>query len=510
MLCDTVWTGARLLTMTGGDVGLVEDGIVAATDGRITHVGPRAEAPAIHARETIACDGRWITPGLIDCHSHTGLDGGVNEWTQNVTAEVRMGDVINPDDIDWYRQLAGGLTAANQLHGSANPIGGQNSVVKLRWGEPASAFPIQGAIPGIKFALGENVVRSKSRYPSSRLGVETLLRDRFQSAKEYEAAHARYEALSADERARTMPPQPDLELQALAEIVDGKRIVHCHSYRQDEIAMLLRVADDFGFKVGTLQHVLEGYKIAEEIARHGAGASTFSDWWAYKMEVMDAIPWNGTMMTKAGVVTSFNSDSDELARRMNAEAAKAMRYGGMPREEAIKFVTLSPAKQLRIDDRCGSLEPGKDADFVIWSADPLSIYARCLQTWVDGVRRFDVESDRAMRERDAKTRTALVALAAASQGEGGGEGGGGPGRGGRRGKRGAAGATQDPPAPVEEDARAGMPLLARMRTGRERTMLEMVRQGIDPAAIRAGECGCGEADVWNAIFEVTGGEGGKR
>jgi imidazolonepropionase-like amidohydrolase len=224
---------------------------------------------------------------------------------------------------------------------------------------------------------------------------------------------AAYARLPEADRARTMPPRPDLELQALAEILAGTRLVHSHSYRQDEIMMLLRVAEDFGFRVATLQHVLEGYKVAAEIARHGAGASTFSDWWAYKVEVMDAIPWNGQMLQAAGVVTSFNSDSDELARRLNVEAAKAVRYGGLPREEAIKFVTLNPAKQLRIDNRVGTLEPGKDADFAIWSGDPLSVYSRCEQTWIDGERLFDRKADAALRARDDATRRAILALAAA-------------------------------------------------------------------------------------------------
>jgi hypothetical protein len=311
-----------------------------------------------------------------------------------------------------------------------------------------------------------------------------------------------------------MPPQPDYELQTLAEILEGKRIVHCHSYRQDEIAMLIRVADDFKFQIGTFQHVLEGYKVADEIARHGAGASSFSDWWAYKMEVMDAIPWNGEMLWKAGVVTSFNSDSDELARHMNTEATKAVRYGGLTREEAIKFVTLNPAKQLRIDAMCGSLEPGKDADFVIWSADPLSVYARCMQTWVDGVRQFDVDTDRIMRARDAQTRTALIALATSEWGKsGGGDSGGGKGR---PGKRGAAPGMPDADTPpvddanIDRDARSGGSLLARLRLNQRDRLMEMVRSGIDPAAIRPGECGCNQLDSWSAIFEVTGGEGGVR
>jgi N-acetylglucosamine-6-phosphate deacetylase len=496
----TVWTAA--------DAGIVADCDVLVRDGKIVAVGPglrgRVGADELQAAHVIDGRGLHVTPGLVDCHSHTGIDGGVNEWTQNVTAEVRIQDAINGEDVDWYRQLAGGLTAANQLHGSANPIGGQNSVVKLRWGEPSTAFPVAGAIPGIKFALGENVVRSKRRYPSSRLGVETLIRDRFQAAREWRAAHERWAALPEAERARTMPPAPDLELEALAEILEKKRLVHCHSYRQDEIAMLLRIADDFGFTVGTLQHVLEGYKVADEIARHGAGASSFSDWWAYKVEVMDAIPWNGQMLWKAGVVTSFNSDSDELARRMNTEAAKGVRYGAMPREEAIKLVTINPAKQLRIDGMTGSLEPGKDADFAVWSADPLSVYARCLQTWVDGVRRFDVAEDAAMRARDAATRASLVELAMGEWGKdgAGSDGGGGGGRGRRGGAPGAA------PPPV--DAMRSGSLLVRMLGTRADVLMDQVRSGIDPSSIRPGECGCDRLDSWNAIFEETLGEGGAR
>ena len=505
----TVWTVS--------DRGILNDADLLIKEGKIVAVGSNLRATLTDAlTDTMIIDGTGmhVTPGMIDCHSHTGIDGGVNEWTQNVTAEVRIADAIDPEDINWYRQLAGGLTAANQLHGSSNPIGGQNSVVKIRWGQNSSAFPLQGAIPGIKFALGENVVRGKNRYPGSRLGVEALIRDRFQSAREWRAAQLAYQALPDNVRAQTMPPQPDYELQTLAEILEGKRIVHCHSYRQDEIAMLIRVADDFKFQIGTFQHVLEGYKVADEIARHGAGASSFSDWWAYKMEVMDAIPWNGEMLWKAGVVTSFNSDSDELARHMNTEATKAVRYGGLTREEAIKFVTLNPAKQLRIDAMCGSLEPGKDADFVIWSADPLSVYARCMQTWVDGVRQFDVDTDRIMRARDAQTRTALIALATSEWGKsGGGDSGGGKGR---PGKRDATSGMQDADTlPVDEEivdrnARSGGSLLARLRFNQRDRLMEMVRSGIDPAAIRPGECGCNQLDSWSAIFEVTGGEGGVR
>ncbi|MHC4107340.1 MAG: amidohydrolase, partial [Planctomycetota bacterium] len=356
----------------------------------------------------IDASGRHITPGLIDCHSHTGIDGGVNEWSQAVTAEVRIADVIDPDDINWYRELAGGLTAANQLHGSANPIGGQNSVVKLKWSASADEFRVDDALGGIKFALGENVKRSQGRYPNTRMGVEAIIRDAFTAAVQYQNEWERYRSLSPDARRRTMPPRRDLELDALVEILEGQRLVHSHSYRQDEILMLIRLAEEYGFTIGTFQHVLEGYKVAEAIAAHGAGASTFSDWWAYKVEVMDAIPYNGALMHEVGVVVSFNSDSSELARRLNTEAAKAVRYGGVEPHEALKFVTLNPARQLRIEHRCGSLEAGKDADFAVFSESPLSTYAVCEQTWIEGARYFDIERDRELRQWAQAERRRLI------------------------------------------------------------------------------------------------------
>ncbi|MCZ6852025.1 MAG: amidohydrolase family protein [Planctomycetota bacterium] len=385
----TIWTC--------GSGGVIEKGWLAAVDGKITAIGSGAFELGGHYDQSIDGTGKHVTPGLIDCHSHTGVSGGVNEWTQAITSEVRIGDVVNPDDINWYRELAGGLTAANQLHGSANPIGGQNSVVKLKWSGSADDFRIHDAIGGIKFALGENVKRSRDRYPNTRMGVEAIIRDAFTAAGEYQARWDRYRAMKEDDRAHTMPPARDLELDALVEILSGQRMMHCHSYRQDEILMLIRLAEEFGFTIGTFQHVLEGYKVAEAIAAHGAGASTFSDWWAYKVEVMDAIPYNGTLMHDVGVLVSFNSDSSELARRMNTEAAKAVRYGGLGEDEALKFVTINPARQLHIDHRTGSLEVGKDADFVIWSESPLSSYARCEQTWIEGAKYFDLDHDQALR-----------------------------------------------------------------------------------------------------------------
>ncbi len=383
------------------------EGDILIENGRIKAVGPNLQVPA--GAEVIDATGKHVTPGLIDCHSHQAMQGGLNEGTEAVTCEVRAEDVLYPWDADIYRELAGGLTTSQLLHGSSNPMGGQSAVIKLRWGQPANNLLMKGALPGVKFALGENVKRSNwttptSRYPKTRMGVEQIMRDRFQAAVEYRDARSAWEA----DKKKKPRPRRDLETDALLEIVEGKRVVHSHSYRQDEILMLIRVADDFGFTIGTFQHVLEGYKVAEALLAHGAAASTFSDWWSYKVEAFDAIPFNGALMYQVGVNVSFNSDSGELARRMNLEAAKAVKDGGVSEEEALKFVTLNPAIQLGIDDRVGSLEVGKDADFVIWSGDPLSTYSICEQTWIEGSRYFSVESDRAMRERDAEERRRLV------------------------------------------------------------------------------------------------------
>ena len=457
----TIWTA--------GDEGVIEAGDLLVVDGRIVGVGVDLEAPA--GVTVVDGTGLHLTPGLIDCHSHTGISGGVNEGGQTNTAEVRIGDVIDPDDIDFFRQLAGGLTAVNQLHGSANPIGGQNSVVKLRWGGTVEDMKFEGAKPGIKFALGENVKRG-SGYPDTRMGVAAFIEDAFQAALEYDAARDAFAALPPEEQARRSPPRPDFELDAVVEILDGERIIHCHSYRQDEILMLLRLCERYGVRIGTLQHILEGYKVADEIAAHGAGASSFSDWWAYKMEVMDAIPHNGALMNEVGVLVSFNSDDDELATRMNDEAAKAVRWGGLDPHEALKFVTINPARQLRIDDRVGSLEPGKDADFVIWNAAPLSSFARCEETWIDGIRYYDREEAAEMHAEAMLERGKLLAKA-------------------------SGGATGDEPEAGERPGRRGRPtgLLARMLQDRENLLLERVARGEDPAAIKAGECGCGSASM---------------
>ncbi len=395
----TIWTS--------GPKGVLQEYDILFQDGKIKKIARNISLPRGNAL-VIDGTGKHITPGLIDAHSHMAGES-INEGFQNVTAEVRMQDVIDPNDVAMYRALAGGLTTINLLHGSANPIGGQNVVMKLRWGSFSNDLIFKQAPQGIKFALGENVKRKRSygRYPETRMGVEQVIRDAFTAARDYKKEWTTYKKDVKLQRS-SIPPRRDLELDALVEIMEGKRLVHSHSYRQDEILMLTRIAEDFGFTMATFQHVLEGYKVAERLAEHGAGASTFSDWWAYKYEVVDAIPYNGTLMTNAGVTVSFNSDSDELARRMNLEAAKAVKYGGLDEAEALKFVTINPAKQLKIDKHVGSLEVGKDADFVIWSGHPLSTYSVCEQTWLDGKQYFSLDQDQYFRDRDAKVRNDLI------------------------------------------------------------------------------------------------------
>jgi imidazolonepropionase-like amidohydrolase len=397
---------------TCGPDGRLEKADLLVRDGKIQAVGRDLNVPGDLGSKTlvIEAEGRHVTPGLIDCHSHTAILGGVNEFSVPSSAMVRIGDVINSETPTLYEQLAGGLTCANLLHGSANPIGGQNAVIKLRDGAGPEELLLAGAPPGIKFALGENVKqanseRGRTRFPQTRMGVETFFENRFEAARQYLAARAAHRSKGG------RAPRRDLELEALGEILEGKRLIHCHSYRQDEILAFLRVCERFNVKIATLQHILEGYKVADEIARHGAGASAFSDWWAYKFEVIDAIPYAGSLMRERGVLVSFNSDSSELARRMNLEAAKAVKYGGTPEHEALKFVTLNPAKQLRVDHRIGSLEPGKDADFVIWSGHPLDSGSVCLETWIDGRKYFDRTQAPARAAALAREREALIAKA---------------------------------------------------------------------------------------------------
>lgn len=372
----TVWTSES--------EGILPNTDIRVENGKIVAIGSKLKASSGH--EEIDCSNQHITAGLIDCHSHTAVVGSVNEGSNIITAECRIQDVINPDDINIYRQLAGGTTAANILHGSANAIGGQNAVVKWRWGSSTNDLLISSAPEGIKFALGENPTRSNSgrggRYPATRMGVERIIRSAFQRAKDYRIAQA------GSTKVRT-----DYQLEAIAEILEGKRLVHCHSYRSDEILAMIRVADSFGFTVATFQHVLEGYKVANEMATHGAGGSTFSDWWGYKIEAFDAIPGNAALMHQRGVVSSLNSDSSELARRLNLEAAKSVRDGNMPEEAALNLVTLNPAKQLKIDRFTGSIKVGKDADLVLWSDHPFHVSSVANKTWVDGKCLFDRSLD---------------------------------------------------------------------------------------------------------------------
>jgi len=381
-------------------------------NGKIAAIGKNLNASP-NAR-IIDATGKYVMPGIIDCHSHSMLDT-INEGTLAVTSMVRTRDVLNVTDVDLYRELAGGVTTLNLLHGSANPIGGLNTVVKIKYGRPAEEFICPGAMPGIKFALGENVKRSSTpnqpgitrRYPTTRMGVEETIRDAFIRARDYKRSWDEYRAASARGEKNLIPPRRDLQLEPLVEILEGKRYVHAHCYVASEILMLIDLANEFGFKIRTFQHVLEGYKVAKEIAQHGAGASTFADSWAYKIEAYDAIAYNTAIMTRAGIVVSVNSDSDERARRLNIDAAKAMHFGDLTEEQALKLITLNPAIQLGIQDRVGSLEVGKDADVAIWNGHPLSVYSRVDTTFVDGEIFFDRQQDLSHRADLAKERASL-------------------------------------------------------------------------------------------------------
>ena len=402
----TIWTC--------GPPGKLEDADLLIDQGKIQAVGKGLRSRFDISGSALVIDGRGkhVTPGIIDAHNHSIALGAVNEATLPSTAMVRIGDVVNSESVNIHKQLAGGLTTLNLLHGSANPIGGQNAILKLRDGASPEGMKFAGAPPGIKFALGENVKQSNwgdgktNRFPQTRMGVRTFYANRFSAAQAYLKEWDDYS--KAGQTSRLLPPRRNLELEAIGEILQGKRWIHCHSYRQDEILAFLRTMEGFGVKVGTLQHILEGYKVADEIAKHGAGASTFADWWAYKFEVYDAIPHNGSLMRERGVIVSFNSDSSDLSRRLYLEAAKAIKYGGTPEEEALKFVTLNPAKQLRIEPWVGSLEPGKDGDFVVWSKSPLDSTTVCLQTWIEGKKYFDREREAERSVALEKERTELV------------------------------------------------------------------------------------------------------
>jgi imidazolonepropionase-like amidohydrolase len=530
----TIITNATVWTSNANN-DVLEHATVILAGGKIVFVGAGTPPGGLPA-DAVTIDGtcKHVTAGLIDCHSHTGISRGVNESGQAVTAEVRIQDVTDPNSISWYRQLAGGVTAVNNLHGSANPIGGQNCVNKVRWGalnpddmhfDGSDAYSdandvgveqrASHTMNGIKFALGENVKgsnwseRATSRYPQTRMGVEALIRDRFVAAREYAAAWKEYErkhriatagnpATTPESAADASGPAPrrDLELEALAQVLEGKRLVHCHSYRSDEILMLARLAKEFNFKIGTFQHVLEGYKVADAIRDSAIGASGFTDWWNYKVEVQDAIPQGFPIMHEVGVVVSFNSDSDELARRLNTEAAKAVKYGNVPPAEALRFVTINPAKQLMIDDRVGSLEIGKDADVAVWSGDPMSSYTRCERTFVDGRELFSLEQDAAHRAKIKAERQRIIQkILAEKQTPGGGRGEAGPRGGpdaGPGGGRPGGGRRRPEDTSGTYDPGAGFASEDEAIAAQREYYLDLIRRGISPDFALPGQCGCGQ------------------
>ena len=402
----TVWTSDSL--------GILENTDVKIIDGKITEIG---QDLLDYGFEIIDGTGKHITPGFIDEHSHIAIKSGVNEGGESITSEVRIGDVINPDDINIYRQLAGGVTTVQLLHGSANTIGGQSSIIQLKWGELAENLKFKNQKGYIKFALGENVKQSnwgdkyKTRYPQTRMGVEQVLYDGFYRARAYEETWKDYsKKVDTKTKREAIPPTPrrDLELDALVEILNNERFITCHSYVQPEIHMLMEVADSLGFKINTFTHILEGYKIADKMKEHGVGASTFSDWWAYKFEVNDAIPHNAAILNAKGIVTAINSDDAEMGRRLNHEAAKTVKYGGVSEEDALKMITINPAKLLRIDDKVGSLKVGKQADLVIWNEHPLSIYAKAEKTFIEGAKYFDWEEWEEKKDFIAKEKAELI------------------------------------------------------------------------------------------------------
>jgi imidazolonepropionase-like amidohydrolase len=399
---DVAIRNAHIITIANGDI---DNGTIVVRNGKITAVGRDVQVPT--GVRVIDGTGKFVMPGIIDAHSHAALENGINEGSESVTPEVQV--QLRNDDPVIYRALAGGVTAALLLHGSANTIGGQALVIKMRWGQPADSMLFKGAFRIVKFALGENVTRASSdaaiedrRFPMSRMGVDYLVHYWFEKAQEYDREWTAYRnAVKSNPNA--LQPRRDLRLEALVDILHGDLKVHSHSYRADEILMLIRAAEDEGFKVHTFQHVLEGYKVADEIAKHGAMASTFADMWAYKVEAYDAIPYNMALMSQRGVVVSVNSDSDERIRRLYQEAGIGVRYGNMPVNEALKMVTLNPAKQLGVDKMVGTLEVGKDGDIAVFSAHPFAAEAMVEYTIVDGKVLFDRSQATTLRKAAAGT-----------------------------------------------------------------------------------------------------------
>jgi imidazolonepropionase-like amidohydrolase len=402
----TVWTNEA--------DGIQKNKCVYLSEGKIVRIADNIDVPKTALVKVLDGTGKHLSAGIIDEHSHIAISNGVNEGSQASTAEVRIGDVVNSEDINIYRQLAGGVVVAQLLHGSANPVGGQSAIIKLRWGKSPEEMKIKNADGYIKFALGENVKQSNwgdfftSRFPQTRMGVEQVYYDCFIRAREYDTKMKAFESLPEKDKVKAGAPRRDLELDAFAEILNKKRFITCHSYVQSEIMMLMHVGDSLGFQVNTFTHILEGYKVADQMKARNIGASTFSDWWAYKMEVKDAIPYNGAIMHDAGLVVAYNSDDAEMARRLNQEAAKAVKYGNVSEEEALKFVTLNPAKLLHLDSHMGSIKVGKDADVVLWSENPLSIYAIAEKTIIDGILYYDIDEDKQLRMDIQKERARII------------------------------------------------------------------------------------------------------
>lgn len=403
----TIWTNEANGIIRNATL-LIQDGKIKAVNSNFVQIPSGATV--------IDASGKHVTCGIIDEHSHIAISKGVNESGQSNTAEVSIADVVRSNDINIYRQLAGGVTCSQLLHGSANAIGGRSALIKLKWGFTPEEMLVKDAPGFIKFALGENVKQSNwgdqstVRFPQTRMGVEQVFYDAFIRAKTYEERWKSYNALSEKKRAGVPVPRRDLELDVMVEILNGERFVTCHSYIQSEINMLMHVADSMGFTLNTFTHILEGYKVADKMKAHGAGASTFADWWAYKFEVNEAIPYNAAILHKMGVVTAINSDDAEMGRRLNQEAAKIVKYGGISEEDAWKMVTLNPAILLHIDDRMGSIKEGKDADIVIWSDNPLSILAKAEQTFVDGILIYDINRSVTLHDRDLKERNRILQL----------------------------------------------------------------------------------------------------
>lgn len=402
----TVWTNEQ--------EGILKNKDVLITDGKIVRIADNIEVPKTVKVLVMDGTGKHLTAGIVDEHSHIAISNGVNEGTQVSSAEVRIGDVVNSEDVNIYRQLAGGVVACQQLHGSANPIGGQSSIIKLKWGASPEEMKIKWADGFIKFALGENVKQSNwgdfntVRFPQTRMGVEQVYYDYFIRAKEYKKQWDNYAGLSAKDKLKTTSPRKDLDMEAISEILNKKRFISCHSYVQSEINMLMHIGDSMGFRVNTFTHILEGYKVADKMKAHGAGASSFADWWAYKMEVRYAIPYNAAILTKMGVITAINSDDAEMARRLNQEAAKSVKYGGLTEEEALKLVTLNPCKLLHLDSKMGSIKVGKDADVVLWTDNPLSIYAKADKTIIEGVVYYDREKDELLNKIIEQERARII------------------------------------------------------------------------------------------------------